>query len=50
MKMGKILKNGKRISIETFHVFIDSYNGNQMETITWGNGNTNVALHIVNHI
>ena len=50
MTMGKILKHGKRIIIATFHAFINSYNGNQMGTITWEIGNTHVALHIVNHI
>ena len=48
MTMGTILKNGKRISIEKSHAFINKYNGNQMGTITWENGNTNVALHINN--
>ena len=57
MTIGTILKNGKRIIIATFHAyiaifhdFINSYNMNQMGTITWGNGNTNVSLHIVNRI
>ena len=50
MTMGTILKNGKLISIATFHAFINSHNGNQMGTITWNNGNTHVALHIVNRI
>ena len=48
--IGTILKNGKQISIATFHAFINSYNGNQMVKITWESGNTNVALHIVNRI
>ena len=34
MEMGTILKNGKQISIEKMHVFINSYNGNHMVTIT----------------
>ena len=50
MTMGTIMNNGKRISISTFYAFINSYNGNQMGTITWEIGNTNVELHIVNHI
>ena len=50
MTMGMILKNWKQISIATLRAFINLYNGNQMGTVTWENGNTNVALHIVNRI
>ena len=50
MMMGTMLKNGKEINISTLYVIISSKNGNQMEKITWGKGNTNVALHIVNLI
>ena len=46
MIMGTILENGKGISIAILHAFIKSYNGNHMGTITWNNGNTNVALKL----
>ena len=42
MTMGMILKNGKLISIATFHAFINSYNRNHMAMITWANEKTNV--------
>ena len=50
MMMETILKNRKHINISTFRVFINSKNENQMGTITWGKGNTDVALHIFNRI
>ena len=50
MMMGTILKNGKQINIATLYASINYYNGYQMGTLTWKNGNTNVALHIVKRI
>ena len=50
MTMGTILKNGKPIRVAALHAYINLYSGNNMGTITWENGNTNVSLHIVNHI
>ena len=50
MMMGTILKNGKQINIATLYASINYYNGYQMGTLIWENGNTNVALHIVKRI
>ena len=50
MTMGTVLKNWKQIIRATLQDFINSYNDNHVGIIIWVNGNTNVALHIVNHI